>query len=253
MNAHSSAAPLAEQGVAGFVDNGNLKPAAGAVRVISRRRRPADAGQPRTGTHTPRRSQDDGGRSGLPATHDHPRGRWRPETGCGGTRAPAPPETARGPRPGGIRARRGTGTGTASGLASAPATPGPPRPFPAPGAGRGHWVAAGSPGRSRERGGRHPGGGRRTLPLAIRGGPERGAAASRRPRRRPPTRSPRYAKHAAGAARPRRPARRRSRLDRATRPGGSTLRLGPGASRRSSAWSRPARSPRSSGSACPRR
>ena len=31
VNAHSSGAPLAEQGVAGFVDNGNLKPAAGAV------------------------------------------------------------------------------------------------------------------------------------------------------------------------------------------------------------------------------
>jgi flagellum-specific peptidoglycan hydrolase FlgJ len=31
VNAHSSGAPLAEQGVAGFVDNGNLKAAAGAV------------------------------------------------------------------------------------------------------------------------------------------------------------------------------------------------------------------------------
>jgi hypothetical protein len=31
VNAHSSAAPLAEQGVAGFVDNGNLSPAAGSI------------------------------------------------------------------------------------------------------------------------------------------------------------------------------------------------------------------------------
>ena len=47
VNAHSSAAPLASQGVEGFVDNGNLKPPAGPPCGSLRHGRPPGAGGPR--------------------------------------------------------------------------------------------------------------------------------------------------------------------------------------------------------------
>jgi flagellum-specific peptidoglycan hydrolase FlgJ len=42
LNAHSSAAPLAEQGIAGFVDNGGLQPASGGTALPNTRAAPAN-------------------------------------------------------------------------------------------------------------------------------------------------------------------------------------------------------------------
>jgi flagellum-specific peptidoglycan hydrolase FlgJ len=75
VNAHSSAAPLAEQGVAGFVDNGNLKPAgaAGSQEAVP--------GQGASGAATgaPGTSQGGGGKAGT--------GKGAPETGGAGKAA----------------------------------------------------------------------------------------------------------------------------------------------------------------------
>jgi flagellum-specific peptidoglycan hydrolase FlgJ len=49
VNAHSSSAPLAEQGIAGFVDNGNLTPAAGAVGSSAPAAPSTPAAQPTAG------------------------------------------------------------------------------------------------------------------------------------------------------------------------------------------------------------
>ncbi len=43
LNAHSSAAPLAEQGIVGFVDNGNLQPASGSTALANTKAAPAKA------------------------------------------------------------------------------------------------------------------------------------------------------------------------------------------------------------------
>ena len=43
LNAHSSAAPLAEQGIAGFVDNGGLQPASGSIAPANTKAAPAKA------------------------------------------------------------------------------------------------------------------------------------------------------------------------------------------------------------------
>ena len=57
VNAHSSAAPLADQGVAGFIDNGNLKPAPGGAGS------PATAGRPAPAA--PAQGQQAGGKPGT--------------------------------------------------------------------------------------------------------------------------------------------------------------------------------------------
>jgi flagellum-specific peptidoglycan hydrolase FlgJ len=53
VNAHSSSAPLAEQGIAGFVDNGNLTPAAGAVGSSAPAAPSTPAAQPTAGKAGP--------------------------------------------------------------------------------------------------------------------------------------------------------------------------------------------------------
>ncbi len=52
LNAHSSAAPLAEQGIAGFVDNGNLQPASGGTAPANTKAAPAKAKPAATATVT---------------------------------------------------------------------------------------------------------------------------------------------------------------------------------------------------------
>jgi flagellum-specific peptidoglycan hydrolase FlgJ len=50
LNAHSSAAPLAEQGIAGFVDNGGLQPASGSTAPANTKAAPAKAKPAATAT-----------------------------------------------------------------------------------------------------------------------------------------------------------------------------------------------------------
>jgi flagellum-specific peptidoglycan hydrolase FlgJ len=100
VNAHSSGAPLAEQGVAGFVDNGNLKPAAGAVAASTPAAASAPAGKAGTGTRTPAAQAPAGATAaipGIPAANP-PAGSGAGNGGgtSGGTAA-APKKTA-GPR-----------------------------------------------------------------------------------------------------------------------------------------------------------
>jgi flagellum-specific peptidoglycan hydrolase FlgJ len=64
VNAHSSDAPLAEQGVAGFVDNGNLKPAPGTLGASAQQQAPTGAGAP--GPVTPGPTRDSAAIPGLP-------------------------------------------------------------------------------------------------------------------------------------------------------------------------------------------
>ena len=52
LNAHSSAAPLAEQGIAGFVDNGDLQPASGSTAPANTKAAPAKAKPAATATVT---------------------------------------------------------------------------------------------------------------------------------------------------------------------------------------------------------
>jgi flagellum-specific peptidoglycan hydrolase FlgJ len=52
LNAHSSAAPLAEQGIAGFVDNGDLQPASGSTAPANTKTAPAKAKPAATATVT---------------------------------------------------------------------------------------------------------------------------------------------------------------------------------------------------------
>lgn len=52
LNAHSSAAPLAEQGIAGFVDNGDLQPASGSTAPANTKAAPAKAKSAATATVT---------------------------------------------------------------------------------------------------------------------------------------------------------------------------------------------------------
>ena len=52
LNAHSSAAPLAEQGIAGFVDNGDLQPASGSTAPANTKAAPAKARAAATATVT---------------------------------------------------------------------------------------------------------------------------------------------------------------------------------------------------------
>ena len=52
LNAHSSAAPLAEQGIAGFVDNGGLQPASGSIAPANTKAAPAKAKPAATATVT---------------------------------------------------------------------------------------------------------------------------------------------------------------------------------------------------------
>ena len=52
LNAHSAAAPLAEQGIAGFVDNGDLQPASGSTAPANTKAAPAKAKPAATATVT---------------------------------------------------------------------------------------------------------------------------------------------------------------------------------------------------------
>jgi flagellum-specific peptidoglycan hydrolase FlgJ len=98
VNAHSSAAPLAEQGVTGFVDNGNLKPA-GAV-----------------GSHG---AADGHGPTVAPATSQH--GGGKADSGKGGPRQGGAGKTATGKVSTGTASTAG---GTHAGVAVSAAVPG---------------------------------------------------------------------------------------------------------------------------------
>ncbi len=250
VNAHASAAPLAEQGIAGFVDNGTPTPAAGAVastapaapQAASR----AGTGKAGTGKAAPAATPAPSGATaevpGIPAPNPSASADGRGATG--GT-APAPEKAAAAPKiakgtgtaagaavPGvlasgdllggtataAVRARRVAVTRSAAG--PTPPSPGCQRQAPAPGP----WP---SPGRCRPRARAPPPGRTRPPP--------------RRRRRPPPTRARRQRRARRMRARP--PARGDS----------ITAPRAPRASRRSSASSRPERSPPSSATACPPR
>ena len=220
VNAHSSGAPLAEQGVAGFVDNGNLKPAAGAVGS-------AASAAPSTPTGQPGASGRGGTSGGTAAA---PRK-------TAGTKAPASASIP------GVLATGDLLGGTAAGSSAASGHDGPTAGA-GPGAAIPGLPASGAAAGSVAIPGAMPAPSASATPAAhAAASPSATPAAPR-----PATSAARAADHARGvreqpARRPPRPRRR----DSTTRP------RAPGASRRSSAWSRRARSPRSSGTACPRR
>ena len=102
VNAHSSGAPLAEQGVAGFVDNGNLRPAAGgsASAAPSTPAAPQPhAGQARNGTVRQRRPRPRPGRPPrFPEFRRPARRPGRARAVAAGLAAEPPPRLRRQPR-----------------------------------------------------------------------------------------------------------------------------------------------------------
>jgi flagellum-specific peptidoglycan hydrolase FlgJ len=129
VNAHSSAAPLGEQGVAGFVDNGNLKAAAGAV-VSSAPAVPSTPAPHKGTTAAPKKTTAG---QGLPASTTIP-GVLATGDLLGGTAAGSAPA----PASGHDRTAAGSGTGASvPGLAGPSAAAGSvaiPGAMPAPSA-----------------------------------------------------------------------------------------------------------------------
>jgi len=102
VNAHSSGAPLAEQGVVGFVDNGNLKPAPGAIASSS-------SGDSGTSSTAP---------TAAPATGHPADGKQGAAKAGAGQPAPAPGASGAATQPGGTTIPGVLATGDLLGQAS---------------------------------------------------------------------------------------------------------------------------------------
>ena len=118
VNAHASGAPLAEQGIAGFVDNGNLKPTAGGVASTAPAA-PAAASRAATGkagtekaapAATPAPSGATAEVPGIPAPNPSAGSAAAAGREAAGGTAPAPEKAAAAPK-------IAKGTGTAAGAA----------------------------------------------------------------------------------------------------------------------------------------
>ena len=220
VNAHSSGAPLADQGVAGFVDNGNLTLAGGRAALPpqrQRRRRPRR--RPRRPGAAPRPAPRPDGcpRRGAQPGAAQPTAAAGRRDGHGASRAA---RAARHEHPGHPRGGRPPGAGAARGG---------PRRFPGvpPASGPRRPAGRGAPGRSIPGRGAEPH--QAAAPTAAPGASRRGPA-RRAPQRR-----------AAG-----RPSAARRRGRQYATPGTQDQQAFISRSRRG-------RSPRSSGTACPRR